>query len=72
MTIVLTKRQITILTELGQSGPLTRKQLTNNTGIPRTTLYDNLKKLLEWDEVEKIPYHEGNRGRPIIFWRLKQ
>lgn len=37
----------------------------------RTTIYDNLKKLLDKGVVEKFSYNTGERGRPPIFWQLR-
>ncbi len=37
----------------------------------RTTVYDNLKKLLEQGKIEKFPKKNGKVGRTPIFWRLK-
>ncbi len=37
----------------------------------RTTVYDNLKKLLERGLVEKYTKNNGKRGRPPVFWKIK-
>lgn len=37
----------------------------------RTTVYDNLVKLQKRKVVEKFPYNDGQRGRPLIFWQLR-
>lgn len=40
--------------------------------VPRTTLYDNLLKLLKRNHVEKIKISDGKKGRPISLWKLKE
>lgn len=36
----------------------------------RTTVYDNLKKLLEQGLIEKSSQPNGKVGRSLIYWRL--
>jgi len=38
---------------------------------PRTTVYDNLKKLEKHGIVERITKNDGSKGRPLRYWKLK-
>lgn len=49
--------------------PKSRDELVRETGIARTTLYDDLKKLIE-DEIVKREKSFIPRGRPIILFGL--
>jgi predicted ArsR family transcriptional regulator len=53
-------------------GPLTREQLVKKLGVPRTTVYDGLKKLIVRNEVKKYPVWatERTRGRPQVLFSL--
>ncbi|MFX1518561.1 MAG: hypothetical protein ACFFCD_01360 [Promethearchaeota archaeon] len=51
-------------------GPMTRGELSAVTGIPRTTLYDTLVKLLMQNKVEKFSLSKHKRGRPNVYYRL--
>jgi len=53
-----------------QEGPMTRGELSAATGIPRTTLYDTLVKLIMQDRVEKFSSNKRKRGRPNVYYRL--
>lgn len=56
-----------------KEGPLTRDQLVKKTGgIPRTTIYDGLKKLIVRNEVKKHPVFatDRSRGRPQVLFSL--
>ena len=50
---------------------LTRNMLTEILGLARTTIYDNLIKLQKLKITEKFIKNSGKRGRPLVFWRLK-
>lgn len=46
-------------------GGITREQLVKLTNIPRTSLYDALKRLIDDGKVTTMFLHDGsNRGRP--------
>ena len=52
---------------------MTRRDLTNELGTPRTTIYDNLIKLQKEDKlVEKFFRSNGKRGRPMVFWKIQE
>lgn len=60
-------RLVKVLSDNGQ--PMTRSQIVDVTGIPRTTVYDNMKKLLAEREVRSFREEERcGRGRPRIFY----
>jgi len=47
------------------TGGITREQLVKLTNIPRTTLYDTLKRLIDDGKVTTMFLHDGKyRGRP--------
>jgi len=47
------------------TGGITREQLVKLTNIPRTTLYDTLKRLIDDGKVTTMFLHDGkHRGRP--------
>lgn len=66
----LEKKLVDILKE----GPMTRGQMVKKLGIPRTTIYDGLKKLILRNEVKKYPLYlsERQRGRPKVLFELKE
>jgi predicted ArsR family transcriptional regulator len=63
--------QFNLIKTLKKIGPLTRKELVKELKTPRTTIYDNLIKLQKKKVVEKFSRNNGKRGRPLIFWRIK-
>ena len=60
------------LLELLSKGALTRDQMVKKLDIPRTTIYDGLKRLIIRSEVKKYPLHtqERARGRPKVLFSL--
>ncbi len=63
--------QHNIIIELYKNGPLTRRDLVKKLNKARTTIYDNLLKLQKKEIVAKFARSNGDRGRPLIFWKLK-
>lgn len=59
-----------LLRILEEKGPLTRTELMEITGAPRTTLYDKLVKLILKGKVRKIPVKGNGRGRPKIYYEV--
>ena len=51
--------------------PKTRTYIKLEQYDRRSTVYDNLVKLQKRKVVEKFPYNDGQRGRPLIFWQLR-
>ena len=69
--IFLTSLQAEIISLLEEEGSLNRRSLVRKLSVPRTTIYDNLKRLQKRKIVEKFSKKIGCRGRPPIFWRLR-
>ncbi|MGB5909564.1 MAG: hypothetical protein WBH31_00075 [Promethearchaeia archaeon] len=67
----LTPIQHSLIKTLRKYGPTTRKDLVNELDTPRTTIYDNLLKLQKIKLIEKFSRNNGKRGRPSIFWKLR-
>ena len=63
--------QFNLIKTLSKEGPLTRRELVSQLKTPRTTIYDNLIKLQKKKVVEKFSRNEGKRGRPLVFWKIK-
>lgn len=59
-----------IIELLRTKGTLTRGEITTLSGIPRTSVYDTLTKLLLSGVVEKYVDRDGRRGRPRIYYQL--
>ena len=61
-----------LIAVLKDGGPLTRDQLVKKMDIPRTTIYDGLKKLIMRSEVRKYPFYqvERARGRPQVLFSV--
>ena len=57
---------------LEENGPMTRKDLVNRSKSARTTIYDNLVKLQKLKQIEKFSRNNGERGRPLVFWKLSE
>ncbi|MFX0103136.1 MAG: helix-turn-helix domain-containing protein [Candidatus Hodarchaeota archaeon] len=60
------------LLNLLSDGAMTRGEMVKKLGIPRTTIYDGLKRLIVRNEVKKYPLHnqERARGRPKVLFSL--
>jgi len=68
----LTPIQYNLMKKLQTIGPSTRRDLVKVLDSPRTTIYDNLLKLQKRRLIEKFTRNNGMRGRPLVFWRLKE
>jgi predicted transcriptional regulator len=51
-----------------ERGPITRNELSRLTGIPRTTIYDTVYRLILAKQVQKLKGRSRRRGRPHIFY----
>jgi len=69
---ILTPLQFNLIKKLKSEGPLSRRELVKSLETPRTTIYDNLVKLQQRKMVEKFSRNNGKRGRPKIFWKIKE
>jgi len=67
-----TPLQNNLIKILEKDGPITRRELVKVLKTPRTTIYDNLLKLQRRKLIEKFSRNNGRRGRPLVFWRIKQ
>jgi uncharacterized membrane protein len=68
----LTPIQSNLINKLRNFGPTTRKDLVKIINSPRTTIYDNLLKLQKRKLIEKFTRNNGMRGRPLVFWKVKE
>lgn len=68
----LTPIQNNLINKLRNFGPTTRKDLVKILNSPRTTIYDNLLKLQKRKLIEKFTRNNGMRGRPLVFWKVKE
>ncbi len=68
----LTPIQYNLIKKLQNNGPSTRRDLVKVLNSPRTTIYDNLLKLQKIKLIEKFTRNNGMRGRPLVFWKLKE
>lgn len=66
------EKRIIIANELALSEYLTRKELVQLTGMPRTTLYANLAVMEKEGIVEKFTIPNGKKGRPRVYWKIKE
>lgn len=66
----LNSLQIELFRVLKSNGPCDRKTLVNILNKPRTTIYDNLKKLQQKSLITKYTRNNNKRGRPRSFWKL--
>ena len=62
--------QSKIVNTLKEQGPLTRGQLVQILDVPRTTIFDHLKKLKEIEMVKTYTRPKKSRGRPSVFYKL--
>lgn len=67
----LSSIQNSLIRILKHTGPLTRNDLVSQLNTPRTTIYDNLLKLQKRKVVEKFTRNDGKKGRPLVFWKIK-
>ena len=68
---MISPTQNNLIKVLQMNGPMTRKDLVNQLKVPRTTIYDNLLKLQKRKVVEKFIRNNGTRGRPLVFWKIR-
>jgi Fe2+ or Zn2+ uptake regulation protein len=65
----LTTIQHNIVKILEEHGSLSRRDLVRISKAPRTTIYDNLVKLQKLGKIQKFSRSNGERGRPLVFWK---
>jgi len=57
---------------LRSEGPLTRSKLVHLTGVPRSTLYDSLLRLILKGYVVRFSEERTERGRPKVYYKILQ
>jgi predicted transcriptional regulator len=55
---------------LEKNGPMTRADIVRSVDSPRTTVYDNLMRLQNFNLIKKFSRPTNSRGRPLIFFKL--
>ncbi|MHA1727805.1 MAG: helix-turn-helix domain-containing protein [Promethearchaeota archaeon] len=68
----LNQLQFDLVKVLQKNGPMTRTQMVATINRARTTIYDNLSVLINRNMVKKISRQVNKRGRPVIFFKLKE
>ena len=61
-----------VLGALSEIQPSTRMDLCKKTGIPRTTIYDALSRLILKKVVIKYSTPSKSKGRPKVFYRISK
>jgi len=61
--------QTAILAILQKNGPMTRAELVKSINQPRSTIYDNLMRLMSHNLVTKYSLPTGGQGHPPVFFR---
>jgi predicted ArsR family transcriptional regulator len=61
-----------LIKTLEKNGAMTRAQMVQALEKPRTTVYDNLAVLIERGVVKKFSRQVNVRGRPVVFFKLKE
>ncbi len=59
-----------LLKLITNKGPITRSELTKETGIPRTTIYDTITKMLLDEQIRKYSVPSKRKGRPRVFYEI--
>lgn len=68
---LLSPLELKLINILELKGARTRVELVEYLNLPRTTVYDNLMRLINKNLVEKFNRHQKSRGRPLVFFRIK-
>ncbi len=66
------KTDVMVLSALKEFQPATRMDLCEKTGIPRTTIYDSLTRLMLKNVVTKYSKSGKAKGRPKVFYQVIQ
>ncbi|MHA2293165.1 MAG: helix-turn-helix domain-containing protein [Candidatus Hodarchaeales archaeon] len=69
-SLITNKTDLMVLRALLENQPSTRMDLCKKTGIPRTTIYDALTRLILKKLVTKYSSSNKSKGRPRIFYRV--
>lgn len=68
--IITNKTDQVVLGALRENQPATRKDLCEKTGIPRTTIYDALTRLILKKVVIQFSTPRKSKGRPKVFYQI--
>lgn len=71
-TLAENELQKKIVDLLEVKGPMTRADMVHQLQVARTTVYDTLVKLMNHNLVDKYPINNNKRGRPKVFFTLKE
>ncbi|MFW9779665.1 MAG: helix-turn-helix domain-containing protein [Candidatus Heimdallarchaeota archaeon] len=66
---ITNQTDLTVLEALLQLQPATRASLCEKTGIPRTTIYDALTRLILKRIVTKYSVPGRSKGRPKVYYK---
>lgn len=61
-----------LIAVLEKNGPMTRADLVKSVDSPRTTVYDNLMRLQNYNLIKKFSRPTNARGRPLVFFKLTE
>jgi len=64
--------RIFILETIDNNGPITRSELCKHTNLPRTTIYDQLKRMLDDGTLTTFTRKTKERGRPSVYYTTKR
>ena len=60
-----------IITEIIENGPITRPELVKRLDFPRTTIYDNIKRIHRATGIiTKFSKPNNKRGRPFVYYKI--
>lgn len=68
--VMFSPLQIELVEALNKKGPMTRSELVASIDKPRTTVYDNLMRLMAHNLVKKYSRPTNSRGRPLVFFKV--
>ena len=67
---LINKTDMNVMEALLQIQPATRMDICELTGIPRTTIYDSLTRLILKKIVTKYSVSNNSKGRPKVYYRV--
>jgi len=68
--IIFSPLQKKLVDILEMNGPMCRHELVKKLNAKRTTIYDNLMLLSEYNLIKKFSRPTNSRGRPLVFFKL--
>ncbi|WP_457556589.1 hypothetical protein [Candidatus Harpocratesius sp.] len=70
--MIFSPLQKELIEVLEKNGPMTRAELVKRVRSPRTTVYDNLMRLNNYNLIKKFSRPTNSRGRPLVFFKLTE